>query len=265
MLVTGKRFGATLRAASDAEVCFLRRSDFSAVADNYKTRSTDLDRRVPHWLLLLALALIIAAAVAGLAVGRPLLDELTRSTDLPGVTTKERGSAIPVQIVAPLGGAAQQLSPALPVRAVVTADGLVRAELWVDGVAVAARGSPEPMAVPWVVELGWHGARAGQHSLSIRAEQASGAVLASAPVTVTLVPTGELAFASNREGPYAIYTMQSDAEDLKRASPGPDAARQPAWRQDGALTWAATPLDGRATIRGVSATKSEGPTECLIR
>jgi dipeptidyl aminopeptidase/acylaminoacyl peptidase len=156
-----------------------------------------------------------------------------------------------VQIVEPLDGAILQTSASLPVHAAVAKRGFLRAELKVDGVSVGAQVNPAPRAVPWLSEWTWEQASEGAHSLALWAFGPKDKVEVSAPVGFTVVPSGTLLFASNREGAYAIYAMPTDGRDAARLTAGPGDARQPAVRQDGALAFVVETGTGQAMIRQV--------------
>jgi tricorn protease-like protein len=154
-----------------------------------------------------------------------------------------------VQIVEPLDGAVLHRSQMVPVRAALTESGFVQAELQVDGVAVALRVNPDPQAIPWIVQWLWEDVSEGSHLVTVRARKAGEAVETSAPVRVTAVPMGRLIFASNRDGAYAIYSMQTDGRDLTRLTTGPGDAFQPAAGRDGALAFVTEGAGGQAMIR----------------
>ena len=162
-----------------------------------------------------------------------------------------------IQIVAPLPGTAVQRSAAIPVRSVVVAPGALRAELRVDGQLFAAEANPDPEAIPWTVAFTWQEAGEGAHRLEVQAQGSEGELAVSAPVTVTVVPQGKLAFASNRDGAYALYAMQTDGAGLARLTTGPGDARQPAWGPGGQLAFVAEGEAGQATIQQISADQEE--------
>jgi hypothetical protein len=154
-----------------------------------------------------------------------------------------------VQIVEPLDGAVLQRSASVAVRSALVEPGFVRAELQVDERAVAAEVNPDPQAAPWVVQWVWEGPGEGSHVLAVQASRADGEVELSLPVTVTVVPSGNLVFSSNREGAYAIYAMQTGGDGLERLTSGPGDAHQPAPRKDGVLAFVAKTAGGQAMIR----------------
>jgi hypothetical protein len=167
-------------------------------------------------------------------------------------------SGAAVQIVEPLDGTIFQASPSLPIRAVVLKTGFVRLDLQVDGVATLSSVHADPKAVPWLVDWAWSGAAEGTHTLAVVAQTAKGRLQASAPVSVTVVPTGGLLFASNREGPYGLYAMGTDGADPSRLTMGPGDARQPAVRRDGALAFAAQTGTGQGVIRVMNSGQQAG-------
>jgi dipeptidyl aminopeptidase/acylaminoacyl peptidase len=177
---------------------------------------------------------------------RPLLG---RGRDATPATGQDNA----VQLVAPLPGTVVQRLAEIPVRAVVVAPGALQAELCIDGQLLTSEANPDPQAVPWTVEFVWQEAGEGAHHLAVQALGAGGELAASAPVTVTVVPAGKLAFASNRDGAYALYAMQTDGAGLLRLSTGPGDVRQPAWAPGGQLTFVAEGQAGQATIRRLAA------------
>jgi len=142
-----------------------------------------------------------------------------------------------VQIVEPLPSVVLQQARSIPIRGVIVDPGYLRAELQVDGVIVGAQANIQQETSPWVIEWAWTEATEGQHVLAIQAQAEEGMVAVSSPVTVTVVPTGQLAFASNRDGVYAVYTMETDGGSVKRLTGGPGDARQPAWSREGLLAF----------------------------
>jgi TolB protein len=139
----------------------------------------------------------------------------------------------------------------ITIRASLLEPGFVRAELRVDGVSNEAQINPEPLVVPWVAEWTWEGAEEGTHTLNVQAGTVESELSASVTVTVTIVPTGDLFFSSNRGGSYAIYAMQSDGRSAIRRTTGPSAARQPAVRGNGTLAFVAELEPGQKTIRQI--------------
>jgi hypothetical protein len=207
-------------------------------------------------LLLFLLLTIGIYLILGLALAR--LREARRAALLDP-------SAYPsdsVQIVEPLDGAVLQRSASLPVHAAVVKRGFLRAELKVDGASVAAQANPDPRAVPWLSEWAWEQVSEGAHSLALWAYGPKDKVEVSVPVGITVVPTGTLVFASNREGAYAIYAMQTDGRDAARLTAGPGDARQPAVRQDGALAFVVETATGQTMIREVA--RDGGPEQDLV-
>jgi len=77
-------------------------------------------------------------------------------------------------------------------------------------------------------------------------------------VVVTVVPDGKLAFSSNRDGVYAIYTLQTDGRNPVRLTDGPGDARQPAPRRDGALAFVAATESSQPVIRELTQDGEQG-------
>jgi len=211
-----------------------------------------MKRSLTSWqaVVLLLVFLAMVGVYGMLAV---LWDRMDSGGEAAAGTKGPAATDSGVQILEPLDGAVLQRSPQIAVRAALSDPGFTRAELEVDGAAVGTVANLEPSAVPWLAEWAWADAAEGSHLLVVAARDASGARVASPPVTVTLVPPGRLAFASNRDGVPAIYAMGTDGRDVRRLSQGPGAARQPSWSGEGALAFVAETADGPATIRTLPA------------
>jgi dipeptidyl aminopeptidase/acylaminoacyl peptidase len=154
-----------------------------------------------------------------------------------------------VQIVEPLDGAILQRAASVAVQAVVLEPGFVQAELLVDGQRATIQVNPESKGAPWIVQWVWKDAGEGAHTLVVQAQRSNGRVETSPPVTVTVVPRGKLIFASNRDGAYAIYEMETDGSNAVRLTGGPGGARQPTARRDGVLAFVTEAESGRPMIR----------------
>ena len=202
--------------------------------------------------LLLAFVFVLSAvALVAFGVVRLAQRSGQATAAVPPVQT---GEAPPVtgevlQVVAPLDGALFRGTKPIAVSAVLAGPGALRAELEVDGRSVATVANPQPQASPWLIELAWEGTTEGVHELIVRAYGADGSRAVSAPVNVTVVLSGQLVFSSNREGGYAVYTIQTDGGGLTRLTLGPGSARQPVQRVDGALAWVAKDVGGQDLIR----------------
>ncbi len=198
-----------------------------------------------QWMVLLLVFLMAAGIYSLLAL--VLLRQRGELRAAVPVSPTPPGDA--VQILAPLDGALIQHGTTLAVRVAMAEPGFLQAGLQVDGVTVGVHVNPDPQAVPAMVEWAVDNIGEGPHRLAVQARKAGGEVKASAPVSVTVVPPGRLLFASNREGPYAVYAMGTDGLGLRRLSSGPGGARQPAWRPDGAVAFVADSSSGGVMIR----------------
>lgn len=209
-------------------------------------------------LVLVLLMTLGVWAVLGWLLSRPQVDRpVVASTQSP----EPQYTILPqytVQIVEPLDAAVLQHSPTIAVRSALVNRGFVRAELAVDGRGVAVEHNPDLKSTPWIVQWVWKGPEEGSHELVVRAYKADGEVETSPPVTVSVVPEGRLTFASNRDGAYVVYTMETDGRDLARLTGGPGDARQPAPRKDGVLAFVTESEDGRSVIRQLG---SEGVSD----
>jgi hypothetical protein len=158
-----------------------------------------------------------------------------------------------IQIAEPQSGMVFQHGAQISVRAIVSEPSLPQVELQVDGVRETVEINPAPQVTPWIAEWVWEDAGEGISELVVLGQRPGGAWELSSPVTVTVVPSGTLFFASNRDGIYAIYAMRSDGREPNRLTPGPGVARQPAWRQDGALAFVSETGAGQSVIRTLDA------------
>lgn len=156
-----------------------------------------------------------------------------------------------VQIVEPLADSLWQAGQPIPVRVMLLAPHLDKVEFLVDGQVMATRFNANPaQASTWQAEWIWEGAGEGSHTLTVEARSAAqGQAVSWATVTVTVVPTGQIVFASNRDGAYALYAMQTDGRATSRLTIGPGDARQPTVRTDGTLAFVAAGANGQAAIR----------------
>ncbi len=253
MLIEGGPSGSSLRAATDAEVVFLRRADLLAVIGQSSLRPAHQSGRRSRWMGAMALGLLISAIAVGMYFG---LDSLRGRRQGDGQAAESALSAQTsdaVTIVVPQDQEILQRSGSLPVRAVLAEPGFYQAELQVDGTRQGVQVNLDPQTVPWVVEWAWEEESEGSHLLAILARGTEGEWAVSVPVTVTVVPTGTLAFASNRDGARAIYTMRTDGGGTKRLVTGSGDARQPAWGRDGTLAYMAETEPGKAVIRRMTA------------
>ncbi|HBY98148.1 MAG TPA: hypothetical protein DEP84_30100, partial [Chloroflexi bacterium] len=168
-------------------------------------------RRVLSSVLLLLLTLVLAGAVAWSWL---------------------QPRAVTAALVLPEGRAVVLTGQDLLLTAVASSGRVLRAELWVDGAPGSATLNPAPAAGAWSVTLPWKAGEPGRHLLFVRFYAPDGAIADSPPQTIDVVPEGILAFASNRSGDYAVYTMRTDGSGLQRVANG---AREPAWGPEGSL------------------------------
>jgi hypothetical protein len=195
-------------------------------------------RRTPSFWQAVLLLLIFTAAVGTYAM--VILAWTQSPGDGPVVvpTSSTRLSDV-VQVLAPLDGAVLQAHTPWTLRAAVIEAGFVRAELGVDGTQVEAVANADPESAPWTLEWTLEGMGEGDHVLAVRASRSLGKWETSTPITVTVVPAGHLLFSTNRDGSYALYTMQTDRAGVSRLTLGPGDAREPASRTSTALAYVA--------------------------
>lgn len=206
-----------------------------------------MKRAETYWQALV-LVLVLTMTLGVYAVLGWLLQR-QRSDDQVATVPLVSESPYSVQIVEPLDGAVLQSSSTIAIRSAIVQPGFAQAELQVDGRTVAAEVNRDPRVAPWIVDWVWESPDEGSHVLAVHASDPEERVAASLPVTVSVVPAGRLVFASNRNGAYAVYSMQTDEGDLVRWTSGPGDARQPAMGQDSTLAYVTESGDGRSMIR----------------
>jgi TolB protein len=257
MLVDGRPSGGTVRAVTDTELYVLRRADYLDVLGQRSSRPAFGFGPWLGWLALAVLVLAIVAVLLGIFLGGDLLSGLALGGSQPIETPTSIQTSSAVQIVAPQPGEVLEYSTSLLVQAILTEPGFSEAALQVDGVRQAVHVNSDLDASPWIVEWGWEEVSEGSHTLSVQARYRDGEWRASEQVVVTVVPAGLLAFASNRDGSQAIYTMRTDGRNVTRWTSGPDDARQPSWGGEGLLAYVAEPEIGQPVIRQVASAGGE--------
>jgi TolB protein len=262
MLIDGRPSGSTLRAVTDVELYILRRADYQAVLGQ---RSSQRPREAAprwRWPVVAALALFLAAVLVGALLAWGLLSGWLPVGD---GTVEADGSpelSDVIQIVEPLDGEVVQHSALLPVRAVFSEPGFYQAKLQVGLRDLPVQLNPDLEAVPWVAEWAWEEVGEGSFRLAVEAQTTKGEWKVSAPVTMTVVPSGTLAFTSNRDGAPAIDTLRTDGRDVQRLTAGPGDARQPAWRSGNTLAFVVEPTASQTMIQQMTA--SSGEAEALL-
>ncbi len=249
MLLDGRPCGSTLCAVSDIDLYVLSRDDFLAVAAQRSSRPRRASSPWWLWLVPLALLAVIALSVAGVYFTSTLLNgPMAYGTQGNATAASDPGSDA-ILVVAPKNGQAVRVADPIMVQAMLTAPEVSQAELQVDGWSQGRQINDDPETIPWLPEWVWEDASHGSHVLAIQAHALGGEIVVSAPVTVTVVPSGTLAFASNRDGPYGVLTMTSDGRRLARLTLGPGDSRQPAWGTANTLAFVDEPVTGQTLIR----------------
>ena len=200
-------------------------------------------------MVLLLIFLMTAGIYACLATLLLRLRDRAPAVSVEPTPTELSRSAGVVQILEPLGGSAIRRDTVPRVRAAVLEEGFLQADLEVDGQSAGIRINLDPASAPWFVEWDWQDAAEGSHTLVVRAGDERNVWVASEPVTITVVPVGRLIFASNRDGAYVLYAMDTDGRGLERLTTGPGTARQPAPGPDGRLAYVTETGDGQRVIR----------------
>lgn len=152
--------------------------------------------------------------------------------------------AVAAALVLPEGRPVVPTGQELLLTAVASSGRPLRVELWVDGAPGAAALNSAPAAGAWSVTLPWTAGEPGRHVLFARFYAPNGTISDSPAQIVDVVPDGLLAFASNRNGEYAVYTMRTDGSGLRKVA---DGAREPAWGPDGRLIFV---RDGTLWLEG---------------
>jgi hypothetical protein len=204
-------------------------------------------RRGLIWALLGVIAVLLLALVAGsvylLAGGAD--GAAGQDTPLPTMAIVEAARLPPaVAIVAPLNGTAWQPGQDVVVQSQATDDrGVMRVELWVDGLLVRSDASPQPSGqTPFLVVQPWRAGGVGSHTLIARAYDADGGMSDSAPLLISVQepgPTPVAATPTSTSEPTAEATAEPTVEVLP--SPPPPATDTPAPTRTPTRTPTATP------------------------
>lgn len=247
MLIEGQPSGSTVRAVCDCEVRVLRRADLLALVRQRSPGAEGQDSGAKPRSAISGLA-VWAAVVLVMVVGG--IAAMRRFSDGPGSGGRPAtaGGDPSVRVMWPPDGQVVQRSSLVRVQAEVTEPGVAGARLQVDGIGVGQEARPPVGDGVWPVEWSWAPSSEGQHVLVVEVDREGGPA-ASAPVTVTVVPDGEVVFSSSRDGYAAVYTMGSDGADVQRVELGPGEARQPAMSGSGTLAYVVTPGGVTTTIR----------------
>ncbi|MFQ6015161.1 MAG: hypothetical protein ACE5NP_06935 [Anaerolineae bacterium] len=152
-----------------------------------------------------------------------------------------RETAPLIQLASPLSsGVLVEEGQIFTLSASVTGGNVDRLELWVDNVLSTAVANPAPADKgSWSVDLYWEAREIGPHTLMVRAYKQSGQMAGSVPITVTVVPSNQIAFVSNRGGRYEIYTMRANGRQQRKLITGKADYREPAWSFQGDLAFVA--------------------------
>ncbi len=212
-----------------------------------QTGGSSMKRAETFWQA--SVLLLVFLVTAGIYIVLGWLLSRIREGEQSASPTPASQPGYVLRITEPLDGAVLQRSISITVQSALTEPGFVQAGLQVDGREVAIQVNPDPQAAFWVAQWVWQDPSEGTHTLAVQAHRGEGGAGESPPVQVTVVPRGDLVFASNRDGAYAIYTMQTDGQDLVRLTGWPGAARQPAPSKDGVVAFVTTTEGGQPVIR----------------
>jgi Tol biopolymer transport system component len=154
-----------------------------------------------------------------------------------------------VEIIYPPQGFLTVEGEGVTVQGSATGRYLVKSELWVDGALVEQTTSDSPGGVGnWSVSHSWRPEELGQHQLALTVYSRSGSMLTSAARAVGVVPRGRIAFASNRDGSYDIYTMRTDGREVTRLTDGPERDREPSCSGAGLMLYTSSAVEGGTDI-----------------
>ncbi|MEA3460197.1 MAG: hypothetical protein U9R11_05955, partial [Chloroflexota bacterium] len=162
-----------------------------------------------------------------------------------------------VQITSPFEGGLVREGQELAVHSTAIGEGIVRIELWVDGTPLVATANPRPQEGSFSVIQQWKASRCGRHSFSVKAYNATGQVGTSPPIAVTVVPEGKIVFATNRDGPYRLYTMFTDGSEQAEFAFVKVEGREPTCSSNGLLAFVSGSQDGYRDIWLVEADGGE--------
>lgn len=181
--------------------------------------------RLYQWIILATLA----AAVVG-AYG--ILIHLVVSRLHPALPRRQ------LELTAPAEGTVVKVDDPIAVHARAVGVDIYRVELWVDSVPVhaATRSLPADDA-PWSVGTEWIPGRPGIHTITARGLTPAGEMVSTLERPVMVVPDGEVLFASNRDGSYALYRMRLDGKGMERVFAGSGDSREPAVNQFGEIVF----------------------------
>ncbi len=190
-------------------------------------------REVRILTLLGLLVTLVSAGLVLLVVARVLL-----SPDVSGV-----------EIVYPPQGFLTVEGESVSVQTSATGRNLVKSELWVDRALVGQATSDSAVGLAsWSVSHSWRPQEPGRHQLAVKVYSRSGSMLTSAVTVVDVVPMGRIAFASNRDGNYEIYTMRTDGREVMRLTDGPERDREPSCSGPGLMLYTSSALGGGTDI-----------------
>lgn len=154
-----------------------------------------------------------------------------------------------VQIVSPSFAVLTLEGETVVVEVVATGRSMVRSELLVDGSPVDTVTVTQGDGVgTWAISHSWEADGQGQHQFTVKVYDPSGNALVSSSLAVGVVPPGRLAFASDRDENYEIYTMRTDSGELDRLTRRLEADREPACGGSDSLAFASTAIGGGSDI-----------------
>ncbi len=186
--------------------------------------------------ILALLSLLIVLVYAGL--GLLLVDWVLLSPDVSSA-----------EIVYPPHGFLTVEGESITVQASVAGRNLVKSELWVDGALVEEVTSDSASGLAaWSVAHSWSPQGPGRHQLAVKVYSRAGRTLTSPVTVVDVIPMGRIAFASDRDGNYEIYTMRTDGREVVRLTDGPEQDREPSCGSAGLMLFTSTAVGGGADI-----------------
>jgi Tol biopolymer transport system component len=153
------------------------------------------------------------------------------------------------EIVYPPNGFLTVQSETVTVQASARGRNLLKSELWVDGDVVERITTDSAVGLAaWTVTHSWRPQWPGRHQLAVKVYSRSGRMLTSPVTVVDVVPMGHIAFASDRDGNYEIYTMRTDGREVVRLTDGPEQGREPSCSSAGLMLFTSTAVGSGADI-----------------
>lgn len=186
--------------------------------------------------LVIALLLVLVVGIYG--IGALLLGGLTPLDQPPRV-----------RVIAPADETLIMLGQTIRVQAEASGSPIQQFELWDQGRVVNRTSDVRSVGGDtWAATQEWRPSTAGIHRVVLQAIDVSQRVGASAPISVSVTPRGQITFASNRVGPYQLFTMLTNGEGITSLTVNELNHRAPHWSANGLLAFITQDGQGNADI-----------------